>query len=716
MDIGSSVDRPARQSEEAGDALASTANPQDIDALRRRLVGQLDPFVRSVNVSPLLPVRVLASAVFRLLEDFKCREQIVQWMDRAAEQNNLEERGEHERVWDELAELFDELVDLFDAEPISLKDFSTILDSALEGFDLALTPPTVDQVLVGTADRTRTPTVKACALLGLSEGQFPRASREDSVFTDSDRRALGKSNIDLDPDTSRRLLDENFLGYIALTRASDRLLVTRSISDQNGRPAAESPLWREIIERVPEVAIHSMPREEDLPQQLIATPRQLVCGLMRWVRSGGDDPIWEPIYQWLATHEPNDDAIDTIRYRAWKALSYQNDATLDPARAAALFHSPLNVTARQLESFRMCPYQHFARHGLRLNPRAARLVTGGDLSHIYHEVLDRLVSGLIESSQAWQNLDESDAKRRISQLTEKLGRQLREELMLSTARNRYLLGHIEKTLALVALAQKAAAEHGEFRPAFAGVRFGPSSGNPDTDPRLPPLAIRTPAGNEVELHGKIDRIDLLPDGSACAVDYRLWADRLDPASAFHGLSLHLLTCLLVLEKNGYHLNPNGKLTPSAAFCIQLLRGVRSQSPEKSLSPDDPLFHLLIKPRGVFDLRVANKLDRSLAEGQSKVVQLFVKKDGGVGRPDTSDAAAADEFAALLLHVERLIGQAADEIIAGRIDIRPYRIGTTTPCSSCEFRALCRLEPSPGCYDDLEPMGRPEMFQRMKEGK
>ena len=29
-----------------------------------------------------------------------------------------------------------------------------------------------------------------------------------------------ESNIDLDPDSSRRLLDENFLGYLAMTRAS----------------------------------------------------------------------------------------------------------------------------------------------------------------------------------------------------------------------------------------------------------------------------------------------------------------------------------------------------------------------------------------------------------------------------------------------------------------------------------------------------------------
>jgi ATP-dependent helicase/nuclease subunit B len=713
------TDRPwtgRRRHTEESEESTTAPNPGNIDALRRRLVNPIAHFVRNVNAAPQTPVRQLAAALFRLLEALQCRQQIVEWMQRATDEQNLEESGEHERVWDELVKLFDELVDLFGDEPISLKDFSTILDSALEGFDLALTPPTVDQVLIGTVDRTRTPAIKACVLLGLSEGQFPRAGREDSVFTDSDRRALGKSNIDLDPDTARQLLDENFLGYLAMTRASDHLLITRSATDHNGRPTAPSSLWQRIIDNIPTVPVNPVPREDDLPRELIATPRQLVCSLMRWVRSGANDSDWLPIYQWLATHAPADDAIDTMRSRAWKALSYKNDAILDPTRAASLFSSPLNVTARQLESFRMCPYQHFARHSLRLSTRERRDVTGADLSNIYHEVLDNLVRDLIQARQGWQNLDDTESKRKISRLTEKLGGQLRDELMLSTARNRYLLSHIERTLTLIASAQKTAAEQGDFRPAFPSLRFGPQTGNAATDPRLPPLTINTPAGNQVHLRGKIDRIDQLPDGSACTIDYRLRADRLDPTSTFHGLTLQLLTSLLVLEKNGRHLNPNGNLTPSAAFCVQLLRGIRRQNPEDSLSPDDPLFHLAIKPRGLFHLSLANKLDKTLTEGPSKVLHLYIKKDGAIGHPNTSEAAAPDEFAALLQHVEERIGEAADEIIAGRIDIRPYRMGTTTPCSTCEFRPLCRLEPSPGCYNDLEPMARPEMLQRIKEGK
>jgi ATP-dependent helicase/nuclease subunit B len=687
---------------------APVSDAAAMDALRRPLVDRLQPFVTSVRQSDAT-VRSHASALFRFLEDFQCRNQIVSWIDSAASAGRLEEGGEHERVWEELVKLFDELVDLFGDEPITLKDFCAIIDSALEGFDLALTPPTVDQVLVGTVDRTRTPPVKACAVLGLAEGQFPRASPENSIFTDADRRNLGQSKIDLDPDSSRRLLDENFLGYLALTRASERLLLTRRVSDADGRALGPSPIWQRVVAAFPDLREYEMPRAADLPPHLITTPRQLVGSLMNWVRGGAIEPAWEPVYQWFSAHATCDDAVDIARFHAWKALSYRNDAALDPGRAAEMFPSPLRATARQLESFRMCPYQHFARYGLGLNERRQRNVGPGDLSRIFHEVLRELVKELIDSSQSWQDMEDADAKRRLSRLTAHVGEYLRDELMLSTARNRYLLGHVEKTLGLIASAQKSAAQRGGFHPAFVEIGFGSKP-----DDRMPHLALRTPAGNETLLAGKIDRVDLLPDGSASAMDYRLSADALDAAGAYHGLYLQLLSYLLVLEKNGRHLTREGNLSPAAAFCVGLSRSVRKDDPLNAPAPDDPRFHLMVKPRGVFDLRVARQLDNSLTEGNSEVVQLYIKKDGAVGHPDRSDAAAGAEFSALLRHMEHRIGQIADEIMAGRIDIRPYRMGLDTPCPRCEFRALCRLEPSPGCYDDLETMKRDQMLQRVVE--
>jgi ATP-dependent helicase/nuclease subunit B len=708
--------------EEDADSPPAPSQAENIDNLRRRVVQRLNPFVQSVKSAPRLPVRDFATAVFKLLEAFEVRTQIVMWMKAAEEASHLEERGEHERVWAELVKLVDELVDLFGDERISLNDFQAILDSALESFDLALAPPTVDQVLVGAVDRMRTPPLKACVVLGLAEGQFPRAGKEDTVFSSADRRALAARKIDLDPDTQRRLLDETFWAYIAVTRASHHLLLTRSIAAGDGRAVAPSPYWRTIAERFPGIEPQAAPREDDLSPAGIATPRQLVSALMCWVRAGGKtDDTWAAVYQWLADDSSRrpakSPAIDTVRYRAWKALSHQNNAILSRKNSADLFTSPLNVSIRQLESFAACPFQHFLRHGLGLAQRQEREVRAVDLSQVYHDVLDHLVRNLISSGKSWVDLEEPQVRQILSDLTKNLGKQLRDELMVSTARNRYLLDHIERTLRSVAAAQKAAAARGQFRAAFTNVRFGgaPSARpNPSRPDPLPALMVQSARGTSVEIRGKIDRIDLLPDGSACVVDYRLRIDSLNAARAFHGLSLQLLTYLLFLEKNGKHLLPTGKLATMAGFCVELLRQVRKQSPEGALSPDDPLFHLLVKPRGVFDHRCASKFDAELSDGESEVVAMFVKKDGELGKRNTGDAVLPEEFAALLAHAEKRIGELSDRIVSGEISIRPSRLGRVAPCPQCEFRDVCRFEPAPGAYVELEPMKREQMLQRVME--
>ncbi|MGD1278736.1 MAG: PD-(D/E)XK nuclease family protein [Tepidisphaeraceae bacterium] len=707
-----------RRGDDADDPDGQSIDAQRIEILRRRLVDRLGPFVQAVTAKPQsTSVKSLAAAIFSLLESLQVRAKIVAWMDQAEACHRLEERSEHERVWDELVRLFDEMVDLLGDEPISLEDFAAILDTALEGFDLALTPPTVDQVLVGPVDRTRTPDIKACVVLGLSEGQFPRGLRQDTVFSDVDRRALGRRNFDLDPDTQRRLLDENFWFYVAMTRASHRLLLTRSTSGKSAEPIGPSPLWRQVAALFADLPTTQAPASDQLPLESIATPRQLISGLMRWVRDprSQDADAWRALYQWLAEHEPCGDRLDLMRHRAWKALAQDNEPHLEPDRGSALFASPLHAALSQLESFRACPYQHFARYGLGLAPRQRRQVTALELSRLYHDVLARLMEDLKRQNRSWSDLDQQEIEPMVAELMTAVGRQAHGELMLSSARNRYLLDRIGRTLKWVAAAQQAAGGCGDFKAGWSNVHFGHDPRRPPpTDGRLlPPLAIDTPAGNQVLVRGTIDRVDVLADGSACAVDYRLWAKGLDASAAFHGLTLRLLTYLLALEKNGGDLGTR-KLRPAAAFCVQLLRSLRDQNPDDAPGPDDPRFHLLNKPRGIFDLRVAGMLDKNLNTGHSQVVQLHIKKDGGVGHAEHSDAVRDEQLAALLAHVENRLGESADGILAGKIAIRPYRLGKCTACAACEFRDVCRFQPRPRAYDDLPAMSREEMLQRVLE--
>lgn len=676
---------------------------QDADRLRRRVVNRLSPFIERVGTGAPLSVREVVLELFRMFESFGVRKKLVEWMDDAEAAGEIEQRAEHEQVWAELVELFDQMCDLLGDEQVTAGDFVEILESGLETFDLGLAPPTVDQVLIGQVDRTRNPHVRAVLVMGMNDGVFPRVSREDSVLNDAERRELRARQIETEPDSVRRQLDESLLGYIAFTQASERLIVTRSMSDDKGEPLGASVFWQELRAICPNATVTALARDSENNMALLSTPRRLVTSLMDWVRTGSPagDGTQAALYAWLAAHEPRSDAVDTMRFRAWRALSYINDASLSKGVREKLFGTSLTASASQMETFASCPFKHFVRYGLRLQPRAEEDPTAMDLGMVYHETLDRLVKSVLERKLDWTQLSEEKARELIDQCASEVGKTLREELMLSSARNRYLLNRIRRTIEKVAAAQKAMAVRGGFRPAYAELTFGYD------DAGLPPLVIQTPEGHELKLRGKIDRVDLLRDDQAFSViDYKLSDRRINFDELRHGIALQLLTYLLVLDAHGEKLTGK-KMTPAAAFYVKLLRGLAAvDHPSEGLEPNAPEFHLKHKPRGILDSGFATAFDSELKAGsKSDVIEAYLKKDNTFSTGRGSDCASADELWMLMTHVQYRMGQLADQILQGNVSIRPYKLGGTSACVNCDYRSICRFHVKTNRYLQVTTMGR-----------
>jgi ATP-dependent helicase/nuclease subunit B len=751
---------------------AASAEPREAEQLRRPFVDKLRPLVQLLRGEEPLPVRQIAAEIFAAFDRFKLRQTLAQWIADEESASRLEQAAEHEQVWANLVELFDQMVDLLGQERLTPAEFYDVLESSLDRFDLALAPPTVDQVLVGQADRTRTAQFKAAFVLGLNEGEFPRPAGDGSILTDRDRRTLRQRRIDLDPGSQQKLLDERLLGYIAMTRASRRLVVSRHLADDDGRPAEPSTFWRRIVDLFPDVSITLAPSERNPTPAQVATPRQLVTSLMRWVRSDPDpvasiaDAAWPALYQWLATgsrtrsaalspapgtpgegwgggmpemapRESNEqtpsltlprstgrgekwarraenseplgsggsehDRIGDVLARAWPALSYTNTAELSADVAGQLFSSPLSATVSQLETFAACPFKHFARYTLGLRDRDHQDVSVGDLSRLYHDLLERALKDVLRKRAAGDRTATLEAA--IDHFIQTLGGTLRDELMLGSARNRYLLDRTRRALRQVALAQREVLKRGLFRPQHVGVTFGPEGD-------LPAFRVATPSGGEALLSGKIDRVDRIEStGDVSVIDYKLGGAKLPLGMVMHGLSLQLLSYLLVVEANGSQL-AGKSLDPAAAFYLQLVRRIEDvKHPSEAEEPSDPKWHLKLKPRGLFDRRCLGALDRGLANGASDVVQAFIKQDGSLGRRNTSDVAESQEFRDLLKLVAAKLGELADGILSGRIDVAPYRLNDSSPCPRCEYRSLCRFDPAINKYNHLMPISREEVFAR-----
>ena len=149
--------------------------------------------------------------------------------------------------------------------------------------------------------------------------------------------------------------------------------------------------------------------------------------------------------------------------------------------------------------------------------------------------------------------------------------------------------------------------------------------------------------------------------------------------------------------------------------MRMLRGLGDvDHPEQAAEPDSDAFHLASKPRGIFDERVVQSLDRQVAPGESSLaINARMNKDGSFGSRDKSDVANSKELAALLHHVRRWSAALAQRIATGDISVRPYMLGDDTPCPKCDYRAVCRFQASEG-YRILPPMKRSQVLEMVAE--
>ena len=125
--------------------------------------------------------------------------------------------------------------------PLEYSAFYIDLLGAVEA--ATYTVPSVTGILAASVLNGRGLAFEAVALLGLSEGEFPRQEREDILLRESDRAVLRERGLLLE---SRLRGDEGSLFYQAVTRARQRLLLTRPYLAEDGQPWEASAFWDEM--------------------------------------------------------------------------------------------------------------------------------------------------------------------------------------------------------------------------------------------------------------------------------------------------------------------------------------------------------------------------------------------------------------------------------------------------------------------------------------
>ncbi|WP_276355997.1 helicase-exonuclease AddAB subunit AddB [Cohnella caldifontis] len=661
-------------------------------------------------------VRGMCEAVYRFLEETGAADRLERFAAADAAAGRPGRAAMHRPLWDGVMNLLDQLVELTGSLTMDAALFAGMIDAGLEELKLGAVPPSLDAVLVGSPERTRSDRLKIVYFLGVNDGVLPKRIPENGLLSEQEREWLADAGLAMAPGARRRLLDENFLAYLAFTTPSDHLWISWPLADDEGSGLLPSEWIGRLKRRFPGIPVRSEALEpaagESEEAQLayaVHPGRALthLLGRLRMLRLGERPAAgWWSVHNWLSERAEWRDK----HRRLLASLTYTNEERpLSPETSLLLYGDRLRASVSRIERFVACPFRHFASHGLRLRERQLYRVDAPDIGQLFHAALRQTTEKLL--APGILAADSSDWQREAAAAVERLLPRVQSRILLSSRRHEVMARKLRDIVAQASAMLGEQARVSDFRPVGLELGFGP-------DAPLPPLTLDLGGGRAMEIAGRIDRVDAAetPEGLLLRImDYKSGAVKLKLDEVAHGLSLQMLAYLDVVVTSAPHwlgrpAKPAGVLYFHVRNpLIPTTNGMSKEEAQAAMLRQFRMQGLLLA-----DGDAVKRMDVTLERNpKSAVVPVEFKKDGTFSA--RSQVADKDQWDVLRSSVRGQIRKIGKRIVSGDVAIAPYRMERRSPCQFCEYRPVCQFDPQldGNAYQVLaKPGSREEVWHKL----
>ncbi len=701
--------------------------------------------------------------IFAFLDRLHVRQTVSRWTSEAHESGDLVTADEHRQFFDIFVDIFDALVEIFERQEMTAQDYFGLLASAFAQMTLAFIPPKLDQVLVGSIERSRHPNLKAIFLLGATQKQFPIPLASSGVLADEDRDAAEAADFHIAPSSTQSLIDRQYLAYIAFTRPSQFMCISYPCVDEKGSPIMRShfidelqSLFEDVTEEfvaddllkleetqntseLGELLCSRLGRDIVGPSSSMGVPPMSSTAVSAVSRGGigilpmmhGQDAHATHGRDAHATHgqdaraTPDDGLPGLLRamqsdgeYRPLaeqivSALSYENRATLDPNVAQELFGHYLHASATRLATFAACPYKYFVRYVLDLQPRREFKLEPLDLGRFYHSALDSLQKRLGEEKE---NLADIDNDRVVRVLREQIAELAAKDSFLAqfvrrSAHNAFIIESAGRILEECTLGICQMVRAGSFRPYLSEVEFGRPQ---NVAGRLGRFELSLPDGRVLSLDGKIDRLDVAQiNGRNVALIFDYKRSRsgasFDWGGFYHGLDVQLAIYMLAVHHCGAGLAEE----VAGALCVPI-ETTPASTTLAELADKEKARKFPYKAGGIINGAYWQHLDANAVKDSAFYNFYVTAKDqqpyGNYGRTNILRPA---HFARLLDWARDNLIRLGMEIVSGKIEARPYHRGSERACAFCEYMGVCHFDWQINDYNFLRPVGKSDLIERFE---
>lgn len=657
---------------------------EELNALRKRLVGQMEPLYGSYKKT-----KEFAQGLYQFIADNQVQEKLKRFEEKfAAEGDRVRER-EYAQIYRLVMDLLDQIVSLIGEEEAKPEEFSKILEAGFEEIQVGTIPQNVDRVVVGDMERTRLKQVKALFFAGVNDSYIPKNAGKGGIISDMDREFLSGSGKELAPTPRQQMYIQKFYLYLNMTKPSECLILSYARMSADGKGMRPSFLIGQVQRLFPALAVEQPEKESAfLKIQSFADGREYLVSALRNFADGtlpkGEEESFFALYHLYQREDV---------YRIWTgrltdtAFLRYRETSLGRAVALALYGQTLSGSVSRLEQYAACAYAHFLRYGLNLKEQGEYSFEAVDLGNIFHGVLEIFSEKIKENGFTWFDFPKDEGERLVEEAVDAYAVTYNNTVLFDSARNVYMIDRIKRILKRTVQAMQYQLQKGSFVPEQFEVSFSVLE-------ELDAVNIALTEQEKMRLRGRIDRMDVKEDENHVYVkvmDYKSGSRDFSLAALYYGLQLQLVVYLNAAMEIAVKKHPDKEIVPAAMLYYRVQDPI-IEMPEAESSPEEINRQILkaLRATGVVNASesVVQGLDAAFTD-RSDVVPVERKKDGSFGA--RSSVMGEEDFRMVSSFVDQKIRQAGRKILDGRIAIDPYSQGNRTACDFCAYKKVCGFD-------------------------
>ena len=546
--------------------------------------------------------------------------------------------------YDRFESILDDMTEILGDEYMSLGEFVDMLYSTVSGAKIGAIPSYLDSVYVGNCRESRYVGVSHLFVLGAGIENFPLEHSDCGIISSRERLALSQVGLDIEPDPSRRNLEEKLYAIQLLVKPTTKLVLSYNVTDSTKCSDVIRELetlfddvhvrrYVDTVQVDEESAILSMPNEKVAIDVSVKQVESYLAGNISYLEA-----------------LPYLTALNLLRDRG-EVVDFVDD--FDGTVPSRIFFTNGRTSVSQIENYFACPYQHYLKYGLYLKERESS-VKANMIGIFMHDLLCEYLRRY--DAQA---LKEGDVKARFDSLYDEIISKIDYALMRKPSEKLSSLRLKGECLRLLQTVTRQI-NNSSYKPKHLELSIG------TTDEYEYYVEFRN--GERLGMRGSIDRVDVLDrevegDKPCIAIDYKTGSIHDKVKDLYYGHKIQVFLYADTLNKSGYD-----------------VKGLYYYPIKVKFSTETG------KMQGFMlgDIDFAKDLDHLLGVGYpSRYINATLTKDGALAKK--TSYYTPEQLDTMIRYAKSVSTGAIEEISRGVAIKSAYDANT---CAYCQFKDIC----------------------------